>query len=122
MVDMINRKAQSVLELILLGAVVVAALVFMRMYMYKGVSGRVKQMADTGLGSVFDPDGSFEQTNYQNGTMKYEIGMTFGHDINIDGEAGERLYYQSQQFIGNGTDAPMKAVSYTKSSVSLTPD
>lgn len=120
--DMKKLRSQTIVEFIMLGAAVIAALVFMRMYLYKGVSGRVKQMADTGLGQVFDPAGTFEQNNFQNGTLSYEVGMNFGHSMNMDGEAGERLYYQSQQFMGKDGDAPMKAISYTKSTVSLKKD
>lgn len=118
-----KKRSQSITEFILLGTAVIAALVFMRMYMYRGVSGRIKQMADTGLGTGFDPDqGSFEQSSYQNGTLRYEVGLKYGSDMNMDGQSAGRLYYQSQQFIGKDGDAPMRAVSYTNSTVSLKKD
>lgn len=119
---MVNiRKAQSMVEIVMLGAAVVAALLFFRAYLNRAYQGRIKSMADSALGQGFDPyDGSFEKSSFQEGQVDYEVSFKYGSDVGVSGEAGTRLYPASNQTIGHGPGAkPMVSGTYTKSEVSF---
>ena len=59
-----NRNAQSVVEYAVLFAVIVAALLFMQMYLKRGTMGRMRDATDQ-LGEQFNPHDT--QSNFTQG-------------------------------------------------------
>ena len=82
------RRAQSTVEYAVLGAVVVAALVGMQIYMKRGISGRLRASADA-IGEPYSPkhtNGSFTMTQTGNTTSASSLrqkNATQAYDVLI---------------------------------------
>jgi len=65
---MIKRRAQTITEYAVTIACVAAALVVMQAYFRRGLSGRLKTLVDSELGSQFDPwEGDYRSVTAQSG-------------------------------------------------------
>ena len=112
------RKAQSMIEIVLIGAALVAAVLIMQVYVFRGYSGRLRQMADTGFGEQYNPVSGFEESSsIQEGTVKYEVRYLRGNEMGMSGVAGDKLYPRSVQYIGENGDEPMVSTMVTETGV-----
>jgi hypothetical protein len=105
-------NAQGMTETAVMVACIVAAIITIHVYVRRGYEGRIKQMADAGLGTQFDPaHGEYEKTSYQAGLVRYNVTY---EQKSVDG-SGPALYPLARQSIGRNGDAPMVSASMSRS-------
>ena len=67
------KRAQSLMEVVVVIACIIAGILLMQGYFSRSFSGRIKNLADSGLDTQFDPDGKFSYNSTQRSDIAYSI-------------------------------------------------
>jgi hypothetical protein len=97
-----KKLCQSMTEITVVIVCVAAVLMVMQAYLRRGVSGQLKNLGDSSLGSQFDPKaGSFKSTSTQSGDIEYKTEIVSDPDISEQFESNA-TYPVAYQIMGSG--------------------
>jgi hypothetical protein len=129
------KRSQSMTEIVLMIACVAIVLLVMQAYMRRGISGHIKTLAESTLGTQFDPTrGKFNATSVQSGAIAYKTNVVWDPSVSeeFDENATYPVAYQvlgPNNYVDNGTEEipadtnrePMTVTSVTTSEVDNLP-
>ena len=98
---MISKKAASVMETVILVAVLTGALLLMQAYIRGTFAGKLKDQAVSSLGAPFDPrTGTFISESYSEGDIAFVNRLETIDGQSPDPEDNSALYAVGYQVIG----------------------